>query len=578
MSAGRPDPVAVRQLMKLAGVSPGGGATDRELIERFIQDRSEAAFADLMARHGPMVLATCRRHLRDPHAADDAFQATFIVLARKAGSVKWRESIGGWLFEVATRVAKKAAVQGAKRAAREGGSADAASEPAAPTPPAPADLTALQAALDDELRNLPEKLRTPVVLCHLEGLSQEEVARHLAITDGQLRGRLYRAKERLRERLLRRGFTLSAVLLALTVGAKAQAVPAVLAASTLRLSSATAELIPTAVHHLALGVIRDMTTSFKTLAALALFGVLGVAAAGFAVRSAMADSPQLAQSNPVAPVVARAELPPLPPVPPARPVRKQDDDEKPGDKTSRVGVQIKGAVAEKNAVLVRFDESKEEGTVEVTPKTKVLFGGRAIKLEDLKAGMRGELVYTTEKVDGNSLIEVRAYWPRQQASLTALDTAKNTLTFQIDGDGGVGFPVTLDVSKDVRVVVDGLPAGLADVPTGRKVELELGIDKRSVGAIEADGEKGDIPALVKVYDAAANTLLIEFEAEANDHSRRVTLCLPVNAGAKVRLAGADAKLTDLKERMPVRLKMTPDRKGVAAVLAAAPLPVEKNDD
>jgi len=101
MSTGRPDPAAVRQLMKLAGVSPGGEATDRELIERFVQDRSESAFADLMARHGPMVLAVCKRHLRDPHAAEDAFQAVFIVLARRAGAVKWRESIGGWLFEVA---------------------------------------------------------------------------------------------------------------------------------------------------------------------------------------------------------------------------------------------------------------------------------------------------------------------------------------------------------------------------------------------------------------------------------------------------------------------------------------------
>jgi RNA polymerase sigma factor (sigma-70 family) len=576
MSAGRPDPAAVRQLMKLAGVSPGGSATDRELVERFVSDRSEAAFADLMARHGPMVLAVCRRYLRDPHAADDAFQATFIVLARKASAVQWRQSIGGWLFEVATRVARKAAVQGAKRAAREGGNADSAPEPAAPLPPPPSDLTGLQTALDDELRNLPEKLRTPVVLCHLEGLSQDEVARHLGISDGQLRGRLYRAKERLRERLLRRGFTLSAVLLALTVGTKAQAVPAVLAAATLRLSGAAADAIPSAVHNLVLGVTRDMTPSFKALAVLALFGVLGVAAAGFAVRSAMADAPQLANAPTALPPAARADAP-LPPVVPAKALRK-DDDDKPGEKTSRVSGLIKGTDAAKNAVLFRFDESKEEAPVELAPKTKVLFGGRAVKLDDLKPGMRGELVYTTENAGPNALIEVRAHWPRQNASLTGFDAAKGTLTFQLDGDGGVGFPITLDVAKDAKVVVDGLPAALADVPTGRKVELELGIDKKSVTGIEADGDKGDLPAVVKSYDAAANTLLVEFDASANDRERRVTLCLPVNANAKVRLTGADAKLTDLKDRTPVRLKLTPDRKGVAAVLAGPPLPPEKEDD
>src|SRR2546423_6898580 len=129
MGSPHPDPSAVRRLMRLAGASPGGPATDRELIERFVLDRSEAAFADLMARHGPMVLGVCRRHLRDPHAADDAFQAAFIVLARKAGSVRWRESIGGWLFEVATRVAKKAATRAARRNAHEGGPPGSAPEP-----------------------------------------------------------------------------------------------------------------------------------------------------------------------------------------------------------------------------------------------------------------------------------------------------------------------------------------------------------------------------------------------------------------------------------------------------------------
>src|SRR5262245_40505129 len=100
---------AVRHLVAWAGASPGGPATDRELIERFVQDGSQGAFAALIDRHGPMVRAVCRRHLRAPQDIDDAFQATFLVLIRKAGEVRWRESIGGWLFEVATRVGRKAA-------------------------------------------------------------------------------------------------------------------------------------------------------------------------------------------------------------------------------------------------------------------------------------------------------------------------------------------------------------------------------------------------------------------------------------------------------------------------------------
>src|SRR5262249_39728899 len=151
-------------------------------------------------------------------------------------------------------------------------------EPAAPPPPS--DLGALQIALDEELQRLPEKLRTPLILCHLEGLGQDEVARHLGVTGGQLRGRLYRAKGKLRERLVRRGFPLTGVLLALAVGTTTQAVPTPLAAATLRLAGGRSPTVPIAVHHLAQGVIRDMVRVFKTVTAFALLGVLGLAAAG----------------------------------------------------------------------------------------------------------------------------------------------------------------------------------------------------------------------------------------------------------------------------------------------------------
>src|SRR5262249_25747390 len=255
--------LAIPHLMELAGRSPGGQATDRELIEHFVRDGSEGAFADLMAPHGPMGGAACRPHLRGAHAVEDAFQATFLVLIRRAGGVGWRESIGGWLFEVATRVARKAAGQAVRRSVREGAPAGSTSEPTAPAPAS--DLTALQLALDEELRVLPEKFRTPLVLCHLEGLSQGEVARHLGGTDGQLRGRLYGAKERLGERLVRRGFSLTAVLLALTIGRQARAIPSTLATATLRIATATPHTIPVAVHLLATGVIRDMTTTCKPL-------------------------------------------------------------------------------------------------------------------------------------------------------------------------------------------------------------------------------------------------------------------------------------------------------------------------
>jgi RNA polymerase sigma factor (sigma-70 family) len=564
MASGRPDPSAVRRLMKLAGVSPGGSATDSELIERFVRDRSEGAFADLMARHGPMVRAVCRRHLRDPHAADDAFQAAFLVLARKAGAVRWRECLGGWLFEVATRVSRKAASQAARRAAREGSPADAAPEPAAPVPPTPADLTALQAALDEELARLPEKLRSPLVLCHLEGLSQDEVARHLGLSDGQLRGRLYRAKERVRERLVRRGFTLTAVLLALTVGGRAAAVPAVLATATLRLCSAPAGALPAAVLELSHGVIRDMTLTMKPLAALALVGLLGLGTAGLVARPGPG-------ADPAAPAAAV----PLPKPPVPAPVR-QDDEKKPDParRVETIGGWIKAVAADKNSIRVKPDEDGGETDVPVPAAAKVRFGKQPVAVADLQPGMRVALTYVGNEQTPS---EVKASWPRTGSEVRAVDAAKATVTIRVE-NRGVDFDVPLAVAADAEVVVDRLPAGLADVPVGRKVELELTLDKKSVTAVHADGDKGDIPALVKTYDAAARTLLVEFEAEAHDVGRRVTLCLPVSADAKVRLAGKDAHLTDLKERTPVRLRMTADRKAVAGVLAGNPLPAEKDDD
>ena len=240
----------------------------------------------------------------------------------------------------------------------------------------------------------------------------------------------------------------------------------------------------------------------------------------------------------------------------------------------RVHRTIKAVTADKNTIRAKLDEGDAEADFPLAGTTKVFFGKKPTPRADLKPGMRVEFVYRGE---GNTPAELVASWKRTSSAAKAVDAAKGTLTLQIENDG-VEFDVALTVAPDAAVRVDELPAGLADVAAGGKVELELGIDKKTIPAIDAEGDAGDIPAVVKSYDAVAGTILVAFEAEANDFGRRVTLALPVNADAKVRLAGQDAKLADLKERMPVRLRMTADRKAVAGVLAAAPLPERKDDD
>ena len=146
---------------------------DRELLRRFAAERDEGAFAEIVRRHGPMALRVCRRVLRGHHDAEDVCQAAFLLLARKAGSVSWHDSVAGWLYRTAYWLSRKARVAAARRArhearARPAGQADASAE-----------LTAreLMAVLDEELSRLPEKYRAPIVLCCLEGRSRDEAAR-----------------------------------------------------------------------------------------------------------------------------------------------------------------------------------------------------------------------------------------------------------------------------------------------------------------------------------------------------------------------------------------------------------------
>jgi RNA polymerase sigma factor (sigma-70 family) len=205
-----------RDLDLIAGSATVAGLGDAELLSRYAQRRdatAEAAFEALVARHGPMVLATCRRSLRDGADADDAFQAAFLVLARKAGSVRVAGSVGPWLHAVAERVALKARVIACKRRDREGGEiGDIAA------PDSDEGAFEIRQAVHDELGRLPEKYRAPLVLCHFEGLTHEQAAEALRWPVGTVSGRLSRAREILRDRLTRRGLGVpaSAVVAALS--------------------------------------------------------------------------------------------------------------------------------------------------------------------------------------------------------------------------------------------------------------------------------------------------------------------------------------------------------------------------
>lgn len=195
-----------RTLLKLGSAA---GRTDGELLTQFVASGDQAAFEELLRRHGAMVLRVCRRVLQHAQDAEDAFQATFIVLARKAHALTKRELVANWLYGVAYRVARKAKTSAGQRHARAARSIETADQ----RPAAPVDDKQgrdLQPVLDEEINRLPEKLRSAIVLCYLQGKTNEEAAQMLHCQLGAVTMRLTRARYLLRERLARRGLTLPA--------------------------------------------------------------------------------------------------------------------------------------------------------------------------------------------------------------------------------------------------------------------------------------------------------------------------------------------------------------------------------
>lgn len=293
----------IQHLRRTVGTRGLREVPDAELLKRFRAERDEAAFELLVWRHGKMVFNVCRRICRDGPDAEDAFQAAFLALVRKAQSIRQQDSVGGWLYKVAYRAAQLARLRTARRNERMQ-VADLDSMPGSTDPASSAAWREVRLLIDDELLRLPEKYRVPFVLCHLEGHSNADAARLLGCPVGTVESRLTRARQRLRSGLARRGVALSAglsvVLFSRDVASACVPTELVLGTAKAALGDvsghAGAGLISAKVAMLTEGVLKSMLVSkLKTAASLLLtVGILAGAAGGWtyhvtAVGTAAAD-------------------------------------------------------------------------------------------------------------------------------------------------------------------------------------------------------------------------------------------------------------------------------------------------
>jgi RNA polymerase sigma factor (sigma-70 family) len=281
------------------------GATDSKLLDLYVREMNETAFEVLVRRHGRMVLGVCQRILGNSHDAEDAFQATFLVLVRKAASIRPARMVGNWLYGVAHRTALEARRAAAKRRAKE--------TLVAPCPPTADDtLAQLRPLLDEQLARLPDKYRAVVVLCDLQGRTRKEAAQQLGLPEGTIASRQARARGILAKRLTRQGVTLACGVLpaALAGEAVAASVPVSLIVATVRAVAAYAASPPTAaaavsapVAALTEGVVRAMFLRKLKITAL-VFVVLGLSGTGWGFfptraseRSAVSSEGQIAQPH-----------------------------------------------------------------------------------------------------------------------------------------------------------------------------------------------------------------------------------------------------------------------------------------
>jgi RNA polymerase sigma factor (sigma-70 family) len=558
--------VLVRGIRGLAE-SRGGDLSDRELVERFTAGRDDGAFATLVERHGAMVLSVCRRVLSHEHDAEDVFQAVFLVLSRKAGTLRRKDAVGPWLFGVARRLSLKA------RQARE--RRDRAVPFAESLPGDPLDELTVRdarAVLDEELARLPARERGPLVLCYLEGLTRDEAAARLGCPLGTLKSRMERGRAILEKRLARRGLGLAAMLPTLVLTRDvASAVSPALQSATVESAMAFAgrlsgRAVSPEVAVLAHGMLKPtVSVKFAFGVAVVLIVACGISVELVASRS---DVPPATTDRAESIADASTSSPLMPPAPPpTTTVPSATEKQVPKDEKAvepfptRVSGVAKAVDFEKRTLLVEHREGVD--TFALADGAQVEIDGAPGDLARLPVGANVDLTdFVAPKIASGVHAGGRAFFG---SPVKAVDAKKGTITIKDRGK-----EETFAVPPNAMIAVDGKDgAKLSAIPPGSFVNLHLAADQRTIRDIGADGPNrgGCGGSLVKSVDVQKRT--ITFDEKAPPDIAGKTFAIAANAAVTIN-GNRTGTLTDVPVGCYANVLLRVDGKTVRHVSAQGP--------
>lgn len=509
--------------------------TDKRLLEQFLEG-CEDAFAKIVKRHAVMVRGVCNRILRNPSDADDAFQATFLILASRAKTIAWQDSIGGWLHQVALRVSVKLRSNLGRRRSAEAVAArekkNLASEPLPDVA-----IRELGEILDIELGQLPDRFREVIILTQAEGLSRNEVATRLGISVAAVKDRLERGRQILQQRLVKRGLTVTSVTLAAwlmpstthTTGLQA------LIASTGKMAApfAMGKMVGAQLSASATLAQEFLKLMGLQKASVVVALILTLVTGGSLAYGFLQDNPTRFEAG------LRGRL-----------VRLSTD------RAPSLTIEL-----DEYSTLIDLDISKE---------AKVWIAYEATKLETLKIGQN---IAVKLGSDNRTIEEIHAQGFVREATIKEVSDAGKIIV-EADDDNPESSPEVFEMSPEAIVRIGGMPASREDLKPGMSVPLEFGHTGIAVHAIETQADDAQvIEGELAAIDLVNKEIVLAKEDENDQVIQRV---LSVDGSALLSSDGKAIQLDNL--RLGCILKLRLDETGRSVKVLKAELPETDDND